>query len=462
MADTITTALNGEGPKIYNATRALLGSNDKSLLPVGTDNNIGDIKNAFMNYPQILNNYMSALLNKVGLTLTTASSFKNPTAFLKRRTELLGNMTEEVWVDLLEEKVFNPDKDAMSFVNPEKPNFEVAYYVRNRESHYDLPISEEQQLAAFNSWTANESMLAKIFSRMEYSNERDEFKYGVLTAISPYLNNDCHIVEIGDLNTKDELENFVIKARETSKNMSFLNTWSPRGVLNNTDVDDQILFITSELEAKMDVKVLAAAFNMDETKFLARKVTVPSFASVAGLGDVASEVVAVLADTRGIRIEEQLNTVRSFQNPSTLSTNYIYHVWQTYSYSQFHPVVTFVSKVPDDKKHKLIVTPPVSIIGNTGKTKTITATIDSVSPLASGTEWLFSATSDYSEVSVDVDSTTGIITATVSDNARPTHNAIIKVTAKVVDSKTKAAVTPAIELTADAQLQVSQYVNLNK
>jgi hypothetical protein len=106
-------------------------------------------------------------------------------------------------------------------------------------------------------------------------------------------------------------------------------------VRTRCDMDDLHLIIDADLEAEMDVDVLAKAFNMDKTSFLGNVTVIDGFAS--------SGLEAVLIDKDFFMVYDNLQKLETIRNPKGLYWNYFYHVWQTLSASRFSNAVAFVS-----------------------------------------------------------------------------------------------------------------------
>jgi uncharacterized protein YjdB len=106
-------------------------------------------------------------------------------------------------------------------------------------------------------------------------------------------------------------------------------------VRTRTDMTDMHLIIDADLEAEVDVDVLAKAFNMDRTSFLGNVTVIDGFASTG--------LEAVLVDKDFFMVYDNLQKLETIRNPRGLYWNYYYHVWQTLSASRFANAVAFVS-----------------------------------------------------------------------------------------------------------------------
>lgn len=441
--------LSGKGVQIYNNLRAGLSTQAQSLLPVGTTSNIGDIANIFRSYPNIQNEFLDALSNKVTETIITSVTFTNPLTRFKRSTSLLGDTIEDIYVGLVEEHVYNPVKAETEVFKREIPDVQATYNVRNRESMYKVTVQADQMQAAFQSWTSFEGLVGKIVGTLVTSNERDEYQYIKALPVTAYKNNHTDLVAVGNLDSEEAIKNFVIELRAKSSELEYVNSSTPIGVENATPRDRQVLIISARVEAMVDVNVLASAFNMSKAEFLAKRVVIDHFDD--------DNILAVLADERFFIIRESLRQSGVMHNPQGLYDNHFLHVWQTLSYSLFNNVVTFVKEIPKELKYKLIVDDPVQVVGGYGVMESTTPVhVRQYVPLESGQTWNITATSDNAKVTVNVDDDK--VKVTVANDATPGSTATITVKAQL--QKGGSNVSPAVTVESKMTVQVSRYIGI--
>lgn len=441
--------LSGKGVQIYNSLRAGLSPQAQSLLPVGTASNIGDIANIFRSYPNIQNEFLDALSNKVTETIITSVTFNNPLTRFKRSTSLLGDTIEDIYVGLVEEHVYNPVKAETEVFKREIPDVQATYNVRNRESMYKVTVQADQMQSAFQSWTSFEGLVGKIVGTLVTSNERDEYQYIKALPTTAYKNNHTDLVTVGELISEDSIKNFVIELRAKSSELEYINTSTPIGVENATPRDRQVLIISARVEAMVDVNVLASAFNMSKAEFLAKRVVIDHFDD--------DNILAVLADERFFIVRESLRQSGIMHNPQGLYDNHFLHVWQTLSYSLFNNVVCFVKEVPKELKYKLIVDDPVQVVGGYGVMTSETGVhVRQYVPLETGQTWNITATSDNAKVTTSVDNDK--ITLTVANDATPGSTATITVKAQL--QKGGSNVSPAVTVESKMTVQVSRYIGI--
>lgn len=441
--------LSGKGVQIYNNLRAGLSPQAKSLLPVGTVNNIGDVANIFRSYPGILNEFLDALSNKVTETIITSVTFNNPLTRFKRSTSLLGDTIEDIYIGLVEEHVYNPVKAESEVFKREIPDVQATYNVRNRESMYKVTVQADQMQAAFQSWSSFEGVVGRIVNTLVTSNERDEYQYIKALPTTAYKNNHTDLVQIGELDSEEALKKFVVELRAKSTELEYINTSTPIGVENATPRDRQVLIISARVDAMTDVNVLASAFNMGKAEFLAKRIVIDHFDD--------DNILAVLADERFFIVRESLRQSGVIHNPQGLYDNHFLHVWQTLSYSLFNNVVTFVKQIPKDLTYKLIIDDPVQVVGGYGVMESKTGvSVRQYVPLEEGQTWEIKVKSDYNKVTPTVEGDE--IKVTVAPDAAPGTNATVTVTATL--KKDGTAVSPDVSVTKDMTVQVSRYIGV--
>ena len=120
-----------------------------------------------------------------------------------------------------------------------------------------------------------------------------------------------------------------------------LKTWS--------DPQDIIVMISADIEALVDVEVLAAAFNMSKTDFLGRVIVVDDFNQYDDEGNVVvdgSKIKAVLMDKAWFKIKTQDFAMDEFYNANNRCWNYYLNDVRMCNYSLFANAIAFVTEAP--------------------------------------------------------------------------------------------------------------------
>ena len=118
-----------------------------------------------------------------------------------------------------------------------------------------------------------------------------------------------------------------------------LKTWS--------DPSDIIVMISADVEAKLDVEVLAAAFNMSKADFLGRVIVVDDFSQYNEDGSVAvdgSGIQAAILDRAWFKIKTQDFAMDEFYNANNRTWQYYLNDVRMVNYSLFANAVVFATE----------------------------------------------------------------------------------------------------------------------
>src|SRR5699024_9746898 len=117
------------------------------------------------------------------------------------------------------------------------------------------------------------------------SAEVDEYEYMKMLVDNYYSKGMFAIVPVDEPTTETATKQFVKKVRATARKMTLPNgsrDYNALAVRTRTEMDRLHLLINADLEAELDVDVLARAFNMDKAEFLGHVTVIDGFES-AGL-----------------------------------------------------------------------------------------------------------------------------------------------------------------------------------
>lgn len=326
---------------ILNTIRANNSAMYQERVPELTQNNLEAVGVAITQYEPIANEFLSSLVNRVAFTQVSNRRWKNRLSILKKGGKPYGTDIEEIFTNPVSAVTFNGSAtDDMLTVT--KPDTKTVYYRMNRKDKYPVSISTPMLQKAFTSFGELEKFVGSIITAMYSGDEMDEYilmRNLVSGSIAEGKVKTLTVDYTGDETTSKDLikllktlsTNFTFQSGEyngynvlnasgiTGKTITPCVTWTPK--------ENQVLLIRSDVDANTDVEVLAKAFNMDKTDFMARKIVVDTF------GD--EDTIAFLCDESAFQVYDDLYTVRSFDNGSNLTTNYWLHHWQTMGLSLF-------------------------------------------------------------------------------------------------------------------------------
>ena len=336
-----------KGAKVFNVVRANLNEVYMNTLPSATEDNIQAISNILFNdaYQPMLNEFVSTLINRIGLTIVRNKSFDNPLKIFKKGSVPLGTDIQDIFENPAEAEQYEYSNTAMAkLLTITDPDTHVAYYRRNRQDLYTKTISRESLQGAFVSWDKFESYIGAITTSLYSGNYIDEFKYTKAVIDGAYDGGKIIQETVSAVSDKATAEAFLVKVRSLYAKMKFpssnYNAYSrfsgAKGTVTTwTDEDRIVLIATADLLAQVDVKALAGAFNIDYAKFMGRVIEVDHFDN--------DEILAVICDEAWLQIYDNLMRFDEFYNARVMAWNEYLHVWSTYAICPFANAIALVT-----------------------------------------------------------------------------------------------------------------------
>lgn len=359
--------LTNSSVDILNAIRSNATQNYRDYVPKATPNaeSIRQIGAIIMNYPALQNEFLSALVNRIGRVLITSKMYDNPWAFFKKGLLEFGESVEEIFVNIAKPFQFDPAVAENNVFKREIPDVRAAFHIMNYQKYYKATISNDQLRQAFLSWQGISDLIAKIVDAMYTGANYDEFQTMKYMLARHILNGHMYPVEIAEVETAN-MKSIVSVVKGVSNKFTFLSpNYNLAGVQTYTTKNDQYMLINSQFDATMDVEVLASAFNMDKAEFSGRRVLVDSFGSLdtarlaelfagdstyveitSGELEALDAIPAVLVDRNWFMIFDNFYNFTEQYNGEGLYWNYWYHVWKTFSVSPFANNALFIPGKP--------------------------------------------------------------------------------------------------------------------
>jgi hypothetical protein len=420
-----------KGAKVFNVVRENMNEVYMNTLPSATEDNIQTISNILFNdaYQPMLNDFVTNLINRIGLTIVRNKTFNNPLSILRKGSMPLGTDIQDIYENPAEAEQYELSNTEMAkLLTITDPDTHVAYYRRNRKDLYTKTISRENLQGAFVSWEKFEDYISAITTSLYSGNYIDEFKLTKALVDGAYDNNKVIVETVNAVTDEASAKAFVKKARALFNKMKFpstdYNAYSKfsgaKGQITTwTDEDRVVMIVTSDLMAEVDVDVLARAFNIDNTKFLGRVIEVDKFEN--------PEIQAVICDEAWFQIYENIMRFDEFYNARVMAWNEYLHVWQTYAICPFANAVVLATAQP--KPATAISASDVSVVKAATANVTVTLTpADATSDLTfiSGDEKVFTVSSTGNVTGVSA----GTGTLTVKTDNGLSDTATVTVTNK--------------------------------
>ena len=364
------------GANVLNVIRQNATAVYQDRIPVATAENLHEVGDAILTYEAQANEFVNALVNRIGLVILNNRMATNPLAALKKGRLAVGETIEEVYIDVIKAQTYDPRAAQDTLFKRHLPNVSSVFHSVDSQLNYPLTISNEQLRKAFMSYDSLDRFIAGLVDSMYKSATLDEF-IQMKQLISEWNNNGRFIVEpITPVTDAASAREAMIKIKAVSDGMTiFNNQMNYAGVWTSTPKDEQYLITTPDFNARMDVDVLAAAFHMDKAEFAGHVIVVDN---IGDLGDDGIE--AILVDKNWYQVYDYLRTFKTAYNGEGLYWNYFYHVWMVYSLSPFANAVAFGTATPTVTK--LTVTPTTATVkagGTVQITTSVTGTGDPTS-----------------------------------------------------------------------------------
>ena len=385
--------LTNSSVDILNAIRNSATQNYRDYVPKATDDaeSIKAIGNIIMDYPNLQNEFLSALVNRIGRVLITNKTYDNPWAMFKQGILDFGETVEEIFVNLAKPFQFDPAVAEEKVFKREMPDVRSAFHIMNYQKYYKTTVQNDQLRQAFLSWEGITDLIAKIIEALYTAANYDEFQTMKYLLAVNILNGRFHPVQISEVSTAN-MKGIISTIKGVSNKLEFLSgDYNVAGVKNNSLKSDQYFIVDTNFDATMDVEVLASAFNMDKAEFLGRRVLVDGFGSLDKerlaelFGDdptyveltdaqmtALNTIPCLIVDKDYFMIFDNFINMTEQYNGEGLYWNYWYHVWKTFSVSPFQNNVAFVPTAPSITS---VTVSPDAVALSAGGAVQLTATV---------------------------------------------------------------------------------------
>lgn len=304
----------------------------------------------------VLNDFVS-LLKKVVETSVNIKLFNNPLAQLEGERMPLGNFIEDVYINPAKARAFNVN-DFAGLLQKYEAQVAVQYLAINSDLQYMVTLTRNEIRNAFTSWSALESLFSGYVNSLyngAYDTRYRQTK-GLVTAALTGNNVQYQVIS----NPQDEqtAKAFIQTMRAIWAKMQVpstkYNAWNKvkggeLALKTWSNPEDIVVLISADVEALVDVQVLARAFNMSETDFLGRVIVVDDFSQVDDDGNVVidgSAIKAMIADKAWFKIKTQDFAMDEFYNMNNRTWQYGLNDVRMVNYSLFANAVVLTTSAP--------------------------------------------------------------------------------------------------------------------
>ena len=407
--------LTNNSVDILNAIRNSASVNYRDYVPVAEANadSIREIGAVIMAYPALQNEFLSALVNRIGRVVITSKMYDNPLAMFKKGVLEMGETIEEIFVNIAKPFQYDMETAENEVFKREIPDVRVAFHTLNYKKFYKVTVTENELRLAFLSWNGVTDLIAKIVDSMYTGANYDEFQTTKYLLARNLLNG---LVFAKGYNETDGIRATVTAIKAMSNKLTFMsNKYNLTGVQTHTPKDNQYILINADFEAEMGVDVLATAFNMDKAEFMGRRILVDGFGELdierlntlfdgddtyVEIGqdelDALNAIPVVIVDRDYFMIYDILYQFTENYNGQGTYWNYFYHTWKSFSTSPFANAVAFIPTTSDDEIAVTDITiTPQNVTVKAGQNMVFTADVTTSGFAPKSVNWSLD-TSSYS------------------------------------------------------------------
>ena len=358
--------LTGNSVDVLNAIRNGASTDYQKAVPYATNDAgvIRKIGSVLLDFPLLYNEFINGLVNRVGKVIFASNQYwKNPFGWANKGVLDYGETVEDIFVDIAKPHQFDPAVAEQDWMKREVPDVKAVFHTLNYTKFYKSTIQDVDIRKAFVNASGVERLISEVIGSMYKAAEYDLYQAVRYLIGINIFDGMVTAVEVDQPTTVQNLENVVSVARAIRSELEFPSRkWNTMKVLNETPIERLRFFISTSLNAVMDVKVLANAFNMDKAEFLGKKVILPPwkdldverldmlFAGETGYhhfteSELASldNIVAFIVDEEWFQIyDSYIESHTSPLNGEGLYYNNWYHVQKILSASPFRNAIMLV------------------------------------------------------------------------------------------------------------------------
>lgn len=352
---------------ILNAIRNNASNEYRDYVPPITDTSqLRQIGQIIMDYPALQNQFLSALINRIGRVVIASKMFENPWARFKKGTLDYGETVEEIFTNIAKPYQFEGSHTSPTTqFKKHMPDVRAAFHVMNYQKYYPITIEEQKLRQAFLSADGVTNLIGDIVNSIYTAANYDEFLTMKYLLARTILNGRMYPIEVAAA-TAANAKDIVTTVKANSNILEFPSTkYNPAHVFQHTKKAEQMIFINAAFDAVVDVNVLASAFNMDKAEFMGQRILIDSFGSLdtdrlnelfaddpnyveltAAQLAALDAVPMVVVDEKFLMVFDNLNDFTEVYNAELLYWNYFYHQWKTFSTSPFSNALVYVPTTP--------------------------------------------------------------------------------------------------------------------
>ena len=333
---------------VLNKIRSDASEEYQNRIPQATRDNLASIGQAFKTYTALYNEFCSALINRIGLTLLETAMFNNPLKSMKAGT--IDNMQDiqDIYVSMAKaEGMYDPDgKNPLGRRTPAE--VEACFHRLNRQDKYVISIGDLDFKRSFSSVASLEAFISAQLQSIYTADEYDEW-LAMKNVFATYAYEgksyfNYEVPAITGTNNAEAAKQFIKTVKKCCNDISFMSDkYNAAGVMRKTDPNKGLTtLLHKDIMPEIEVEVLMSAFNADKAAIKPTIIVMDDFGSLTT--DDAGQTYALLFENDFSRMYDTLFHAEPIRNPDGLFTNTFLHHHQILSLCPFKNAIRFVGK----------------------------------------------------------------------------------------------------------------------
>lgn len=335
---------NTSNVAILNAIKYDATLSYQNRIPDATKANVQDVVRNLASYRPHWNEFVDALVNRIGLVIARNQSWTNPLGEFKRGILEYGDTIEEVQTGLLLAHRYDPDREYGEKVlfSQELPDVQSNFHTVDRQEFYKVTINDTLLKRAFLSGSGLSEFAAQLMEAPATSDQWDEFILTCSLFAEYEKNGGFFHVKVPDVSNMDssqaDAQGALRKLRAYADNLTFMSTrYNAAHMPMAAKRDELVIFCTPEFQSGIDVNGLAAAFNVSFADAHGRIIPIPQ--EMFGIDGCQ----AIMTTRDFFVIADKVFEMTSQYNAASLGTNYFLHRHEVISASRFVPAILFTT-----------------------------------------------------------------------------------------------------------------------
>ena len=226
------------------------------------------------------------LLKRIAFVAINTKNFRNPLSQLEGDNLPLGFAGENIYANPASATQFNVN-DFAGLLQKYEARVAVEYLTVNTDLQYKVTLTREKIRTAFTSWGELEAFINGIINTLYNGAAIDSYKFTKQLIPSAFKDGRVQYEIVEEPTTEAKGKAFIKTCRKLYTNFQLpstkYNAWKKYGgtdaepITTWSNPEDIVVMIRSDVDAEIDVDVLASAFNMSKSDFIGRVIVVDDF-----------------------------------------------------------------------------------------------------------------------------------------------------------------------------------------